>query len=55
MFVMQTCVTNSCRLDTCQESVEIFDRNSRTESLPDDTCIETKLLELDLETHHGIF
>ena len=25
------------------------------ESLPDDTCIETKRLEQDLETHHGIF
>ena len=31
-----------CRFDTCQESVEIFERNTRTESLSDDTCIETK-------------
>ena len=38
----KTCVTNTCRFDTCQESVEIFERNTRTESLPDDTCIETK-------------
>ena len=51
----QTCVTYTCRFDTCQESVEIFERNTRTESLPDDTCIETKRLEQDLETHHGIF
>ena len=28
MFVIQTCVTNTCRLDTCQESVEIFERNT---------------------------
>ena len=42
MLVIQTCVTNTCRFDTCQESVEIFERNTRTESLPDDTCIETK-------------
>ena len=26
------------QIDTCQESVEIFERNTRTESLPDDTC-----------------
>ena len=26
-----------------------------TESLPDDTCIETERLEQDLETHHWIF
>ena len=39
---IQTCVTNTCRFDTCQESVEIFERNTRTVSLPDDTCIETK-------------
>ena len=45
----------TCRFDTCQESVEIFERNTRTESLPDDTCIETKSLEPHLETHHGIF
>ena len=25
MLVIQTCVTNTCRLDTCQESVEIFE------------------------------
>ena len=31
MLVIQTCVTNTCRFDTCQESVEIFERNSRTE------------------------
>ena len=42
MLVIQTCVTNTCRFDTCQENVEIFERNTRTESLPDDTCIETK-------------
>ena len=42
MFVLQTCVTNTCRFDTCQESVEEFERNTRTESLSDDTCIETK-------------
>ena len=36
MLVIQTCVTNTCRFDTCQES-------------------ETKWLEQDLETHHGIF
>ena len=42
MLVIQTCVTNTCRFDTCQEGVEIFDRNTRTESLSDDTCIETK-------------
>ena len=30
------------RFDTCQERDEIFERNTRTESLPDDTCIETK-------------
>ena len=41
--------------DTCQGSVEIFERNARTESLPDDTCIEAKRLEQNLETHHGIF
>ena len=35
MLVIQTC-------DTCQESVEMFERNTRTESFPDDTCIETK-------------
>ena len=28
MLVMQTCVTNTCRYDTCQESVEIFERNT---------------------------
>ena len=48
-------VTNTCRFDTCQESVEIFERNTKTESLPDDTCIETEQLEQDFETHHGIF
>ena len=42
MLVIQTCVTNTCRFDTCQESVEIFERNTRTESLPDDTGIETE-------------
>ena len=42
MLVIQTCVTNICRFDTCQEIVEIFERNTRTESLPDDTCIETE-------------
>ena len=42
MLVIQTCVTNTCRFDTCQESVEIFERNTRTESLPDDTRIESK-------------
>ena len=26
MLVIQTCVTNPCRFDTCQESVEIFER-----------------------------
>ena len=41
----KTCVTNTCRFDTCQESVEIFERNTLTESR----------LEQDLETHHGIF
>ena len=30
-------------------------KRKRTEFLPDDTCIETKRLEQDLETHHGIF
>ena len=55
MFVIQTCVTNTCRFDTCQESVEIFERNTRTESLHDDICIETQWLEQDFETHHGIF
>ena len=55
MLVIQTCVTYTCRFDTCQESAEIFERNTRTESLPDDTCSETKRLEQDLETHHGIF
>ena len=42
MLVIQTCVTNIYRSDTCQESVEIFERNTRTESLPDNTCIETE-------------
>ena len=42
MFVIQTCVTNTCRFDTCQESIEKVERNTRTESLLDDTCIETK-------------
>ena len=42
MLVIQTCVTNTCRYDTCQESVEIFERNTRAESLPDNTCIETE-------------
>ena len=28
MLVTQTGVTNTCRLDTCQESVEIFERNT---------------------------
>ena len=42
MLVILTSITNTCRFDTCQESVEIFERNTRTESLPDDTCIETK-------------
>ena len=28
MLVIQTCVTNTCRFDTCQESVEIFERNA---------------------------
>ena len=37
---IQTCVTNTCRIDTCQESVEMFERNTKIESLPDDTCIE---------------
>ena len=27
---------------TCPQRVEIFEKNTRTESLPDDTCIETK-------------
>ena len=30
MLVIQTCVTNTSRFDTCQESVEIFERNTRT-------------------------
>ena len=55
MLVIQTCVTNTCRFDTCQEGVEIFERNTRTESPPDDTCIETERLEQDIETHHGTF
>ena len=42
MLVIQTCVTCTCRFDARQESVEIFERNTRTESLLDDTCIETK-------------
>ena len=42
MLVIQTCVTNTCRFDTCQEGAEIFERNTRTESLPDGTCTETK-------------
>ena len=28
MLVIQTCVTYTCRFDTCQESVEIFERNT---------------------------
>ena len=28
MLVIQTCVTNTCRFDTCQEGVEIFVRNT---------------------------
>ena len=28
MLVIQTCVTNTCRFDTCQESVEISERNT---------------------------
>ena len=44
MLVIQTCVTNTCRFDTFQESVEIFERNTRTESLPNDTCIGTLFL-----------
>ena len=28
MLVIQTCVTNTGRFDTCQESVEIFERNT---------------------------
>ena len=28
MLVIQTCVTNTCRFDTCPESVEIFERNT---------------------------
>ena len=28
MLVVQTCVTNTCRFDTCQESVEIFEMNT---------------------------
>ena len=27
LLVMHTCVTNTCRFDTCQESVEIYERN----------------------------
>ena len=27
-LVIQTCVANTCRFDTCQESVVIFERNS---------------------------
>ena len=42
MLVIQTCVTNTCRFDSCQESVEISERNRRTEPLPDDTCIENE-------------
>ena len=42
MLVIQTCVTNTCRFDTCQEGVEIFERNTRTESLLDDTCIKNR-------------
>ena len=47
MLVIQTCITKTCRYDTCQENVEIFERNTRTESLPDDTCIQTERLEQD--------
>ena len=28
MLVIQTCITNTCKFDTCQESVEIFERNT---------------------------
>ena len=28
MLVIQTCVTNTCRFDMCQEIVEIFERNT---------------------------
>ena len=28
ILVIQTCVTNTCRFDTCQESVEMFERNT---------------------------
>ena len=28
MLVIQTCVTNTCRFDACQESVEIFEWNT---------------------------
>ena len=28
MLATQTCVTNTCRFDTCQESVEMFERNT---------------------------
>ena len=54
MFVILTCITNTCRFDTCQETVEVFEGNTRTESLPDDTCIETERPEQELETNHGI-
>ena len=53
-FVIQTCITNICRFDMCQESVEIFERNTRTDSLPDDTCIETERPEQYFETCHVI-
>ena len=54
MLVIQTCITNTCRFDTFQESVEIFERNMWTESPPDNTCIETEWPEQDLETRHGM-
>ena len=28
MLVIQTCVTNTCIFDTCQESIEIFERDT---------------------------
>ena len=33
MLVIQTNITNTCSFDTCQESVELFSRNTWTESL----------------------
>ena len=38
----QTCVTNTCISDTGQESLVIRERNTNPESLPDNSCFETK-------------